>query len=216
MEHPRTSRGVGPAPRTPSVRLEDPGWLRGGYVASKATADRPGANYLRALQATDVAADGTIDWDALRFVTGDIESDRYGVIEGDLLLPLRSARTTAVVARRVPPGVIAVGHWAILSPNPELAEPDFLRWYLNHPATAARLAGLMRGTKLQFLSLTDLRGFEIELPPLDVQRRIARVNALHERVSGLERELARARKRYVDTVTISALRGHLHPTPDQT
>jgi hypothetical protein len=48
----------------------------------------------------------------------------------------------------------------------------------------------MRGTKLQFLSLTDLRAFEIELPPR-VQRRIARVHALKERVSSWSRSCGR-------------------------
>jgi hypothetical protein len=199
------------ARRIPLVAL---GAMRGGYVASKATADHPEANYLRALQASDIAADGSVDWNALRFVAAVSEGGRYGVNDGDVLLPLRSARITAVVPRQVPAGVIAVGHWAIVSPDRELADPDFLAWYLNHPATAVRLAGLMRGTKLQFLSLTDLRGFEIELPPLDVQRRIARVHALNERIAGLEQELAEARKQYIDAVTMEALHGHLEPNPE--
>jgi hypothetical protein len=61
-------------------------------------------------------ADAAIDWDALRFVAAVSDAGRYGIQDGDVLLPLRSARTAAVVATGVPPGVIAVGHWAIVSP----------------------------------------------------------------------------------------------------
>lgn len=195
------------SPGTLRIPLDAVGAVRGGYVASKATADHPGANYLRALQAADVTAHGAVDWNTLRFVAGVSDGDRYGINDGDVLLPLRSARTTAVVAREVPARVIAVGHWAIVSPDPALVDSEFLAWYLNHPATAARLAGLMRGTKLQFLSLTDLRNFEAELPPLEEQRRIARVHALNRRVDTLEQQLATLRKQYVDAATLAALRG---------
>lgn len=194
---------------TRRITLDGVGAVRGGYVASKATADHPKANYVRALQAADVADDGAIDWDALRFVAAISDAGRYGIKDGDVLLPLRSSRTTAVVVRQVPPGVIAVGHWAIVSPDSAMVDAEFLAWYLNHPATAPRLAGLMRGTKLQFLSLTDLRSFEVELPSLAVQHSIARVHALNERISDLEQELVAARKQFVDTVTMEALRDTL-------
>lgn len=196
-------------------RLQDLGPLRGGYVASSATVDHPGPGRFSALQAGDITARGRVDWSTLRYVEPVRDGERYGITEGDVLLPLRSTRNIAVVARDVPPNVIAVGHWAIISPDPELVEPDFLAWYLNHPATAPRLAALMRGTKLRFLSLTDLRAFEVELPALRVQQRIARVHALNERIAGLERELAHARRQLVDTVTMRALRGAPHhPTSE--
>jgi hypothetical protein len=199
----------------PKMKLEDLGPLRGGYVASSATLDEPGPGRFGALQAGDITAEGTIDWSTLRYVEPIRDGERYGINEGDVLLPLRSTRIIAVVARNVPPDVIAVGHWAVLSPDPSLAEPEFLAWYLNHPATAPRLGALMRGTKLRFLSLTDLRAFEVELPPVAVQQRIARVHALNERITGLEQELAYARRTLVDSVTMRALHGAPnHPTSD--
>jgi hypothetical protein len=201
-------------PGTRRVPLDAMGAVRGGYVASKATAVRPEANYLKALQAADVAADGSIDWDALGFVAAASDDDRYDVSDGDVLLPLRSIRPTAFVAREVPAGVIAVGHWAIVSPAPGLVEADFLAWYLNHPLTAARLGGLRRGTKIQFIALTDLRAFEIELPPLELQQRIARVHSLNGSISALEQELALSRQQYIDAVTMEALRGHLERNPE--
>jgi hypothetical protein len=215
MERRRRGDDVGTDSRIQLTRLEQTGWLRGGYVASKATAAHPKADYHRALQATDVERGGTIDWDRLRFVAAVSDGDRYGIRSGDVLLPLRSSRTTAVVATGVPSGVIAVGHWAILTPSPEVADSQFLGWYLNHPATVVRIASLMRGTKIQFLSLRDLRSFELELPPLEVQRQFARVHALHDRVANLEQTLTQARRRYLDAVTMEALHGHLHTHHEQ-
>lgn len=170
----------------------------------------PGGRFL-ALQAGDIAPDGTVEWASLPRVTPVFDASRYRVREGDVLVPLRSVRPTAMVARGVPPQVIAAGHWAIVSPEPGFADPDYLVWYLNHWRSVKRLEALMQGTKLRFLSLTALRDFEIELPPLELQRRIARVHALNERVTGLERQLAAARKELVDALTLAALRGAAKP-----
>lgn len=189
------------------------GPVRGGYVAPGRSAADAGGRFL-ALQAGDIAPDGTIAWAALSRVTPVFDASRYQVLEGDVLVPLRTVRPTAVVARGVPPEVVAVGHWAIVSAEPGFADPDYLAWYLNHPATAARLSSLMRGTNLRFLSLTALRDFEVELPPLEVQRRIARAHALNERVVELERQLAAARKQLVDSLTMAALRGAAEPETD--
>jgi len=134
------------------------------------------------------------------------DPSRYQVREGDVLIPLRSARPTAVVARHVPPDVIAVGHWAVISPEPTVADPDYLVWYINHPATAARLNWLMRGTSLRFLSIGALRDFEVELPSLDLQRRIVRVHTLARRVTDLERQLAAVREQLLHSLTYAALR----------
>jgi hypothetical protein len=186
------------------MRLDEVGRIRAGFVGSRAYEDF-GTRYQRALQASDVATDGSIDWDALGVVTASDYASRSAVREGDVLLPLRSARVTAVVPRRVPRGVIAVGQWAIVSPYPGIADAEFLGWYLNHPVTVGRLAGMMRGTKIQFLSLKDLRGFEVDLPPMGEQQRIARVQVLTERIARLEQKLARARKQFIDGITMEAL-----------
>lgn len=201
-----------PPDRMRSLRLADLGELRAGFVASRAYKDL-GASYQRALQASDVGTDGSIDWGVLGTVTAPDDAGRFEIREGDVLVPLRSARVTAVVPRRVPRGVLAVGQWAIVSPDPGIADAEFLGWYLNHPMTAGRLAGMMRGTKIQFLSLNDLRAFEIDLPPIEAQQRIARVHLLSERTERLEQELARARRQFVDGVTMEALHRRLDRQP---
>ena len=182
------------------------GTLRSGYVPSAADRGRPGQGTLRALQARDVAPDGSIAWAALSHVDPVRDGDRYVIREGDLLLPLRSARLQAVVARDVPPDVIAAGHWALLTPDPDRADAGYLAWYLNHPATRARLTALMSGGSLIFLPLSAIRDFEIELPPLDLQHRIAHTAALHGHIAELESQLAHARQQLVDTLTMDTLR----------
>lgn len=194
------------------ARLDELATIRGGYVGPDATTDRPGPSRVRALKAGDIAPDGGIAWPTLRYAQPIRDGGRYLVTEGDVLLPLRSVRLRAVVARDVPAGIIAAGHWALLSPNPSTIESEFLAWYLNHSRTRVRLSLLAQGTNLQFLSLNAVRDFEVDVPSLDVQRSIARVNGLNARLTELEHQLTNARSLLVDALSMDALHGAIAPT----
>jgi hypothetical protein len=188
-----------------SLRLADIALVRGGYIGPSAVSDAAGPSPLRALQSRDVAADGTVNWGALKHSNPSRDAARYAINDGDVLLALRSAKPHAIVARQVPPGVIAAGQWAVITPRQGVLDPDFTAWFLNHPATAARLNRLVQGGTLPFLSLVAVRDFDIVLPPFEVQRRVSRIAVLHTRLGRLERELADARTRLIDGATISAV-----------
>lgn len=199
---------------TRRLRLGEICSIRGGYIGPDSTTSEPGPNRLRALQARDVASDGSVAWDTLRYWRPVRDGERYAVSDGDVILHLRGARTTAVAVRGAPRDIIAVGQWALVSPDRSVIEPEFIAWYLNHPQIQTRLSQLTQGTKLQFLSIRAVRDFEIDVPPIAVQRRIARVSALHVRLSELEQRLTHARSQLIDTMTMDALRRA--PTPHDT
>lgn len=167
-----------------------------------------------ALLASDLAS-GTVRWTRLRRIEADPLPKKYLLADGDVVMPLRAPTPRAVVIRDVPERILAVGHWAVVSPDLKRVDPEFLGWYLNHPATRTRLTTHMRGTNLQFLSLVALRDFEVELPPLLVQRRIAHAQALNEQVAALESRIARARAQLVDGLTMSALKRAAQPEPQE-
>lgn len=194
-------------------RLRDLSEIRGGQVATTTPArpDSPGA--CRALQAGDLAPDGSEAWRALRWVIPTGDWTRSEIRDGDVLVPLRSSRVPALVARGVPPRTIGVGHWAIITPGPDLL-PDYLVWYLGHPTTTRRMNELVVGSKLPFLPLSAVRRLEVELPPLEVQQRIVAVHTLHRRLTELESQLGHAREQYLNTITRTALdRAVPTPTP---
>jgi type I restriction enzyme M protein len=193
-------------PEGVSVRLEELGDMRGGYAPKQAVQAYGGAGRVKVLQAGDLRAKA-IAWEDLAWVEVDAVPTKYVVADGDVLLPLRGESPRAEVIRDPPADVVAAGNWALISPDRQVVDSDYVVWYLNHPATSARLAGIMRGTKLKFLSLTDLRDFDVEVPPLVHQRRIARVHGLNEHVAALESQLSFARRSYIDAITMAALKG---------
>lgn len=158
----------------------------------------------RALQVGDLAPNGSVAWSALRKVFPAGSWKRSLIGDGDVLVPLRSTRVTAIVARDVPPRTIALGHWAIITTGPTLI-PDYLAWFLSHPTMARQWRLAEVGSKLAFVPLSAVRELEIEVPPLEVQQRIVAVDALHRRLGELEHQLADTRNQYVHQITRAAL-----------
>lgn len=206
------------------VRLAEVALVRGGFVPSAAEARErkqreererqsaeasPGDCFSRedmqrarsfGIQPNALARDGTVDWSSRTDVLPVRNRERYRIAEGDLLLPIRSHRIQAVVARGVPDGTLALGHWAVITPNAERVDVDFLASYLNNWRTRARLSGEMVGSSLQFITVGNVREFEIDLPALEVQRRIGRTSRLAAQVVQLELRLSDTRRRLADAV----------------
>lgn len=178
--------------------------IRGGHLGVPGQAPKDTSAAFRALQVGDLASDGSVAWQALRKVVPAGSWKRSVIQNGDLLIPLRSTRVTAIVAQDVPPQTIALGHWAMITTGPTLL-PEYLAWYLGHPTTARQWRQAEVGSKLSFVPLSAVRELEIEVPPLDAQERIVSVNALHRRLGELERQLTDTRNRYVHQVTRAAL-----------
>jgi hypothetical protein len=192
------------------VALQELGEIRGGHVAAAEPAAPGVRDACRALRIADLGDNGAVDWTGLARVVPMVADDRFTVREGDVLVPLRSSRVSAFVARGVPSQTIAVGQWAIVTTTADV-QPEYLAWYLTHPATARAIRALVVGSSLPFLPLSALRELEVVVPDLAVQRRIVRIQTLHQREQRLEQQLAQAREHYVNAVTLAALEGAPHP-----
>lgn len=64
---------------------------------------------------------------------------------------------------------------ALLRPKSELCDSRFLCWWLNSPLSKEKFIGQMGGAAIKRLTLSKIKRFEIPLPPLAEQRRIAEV-----------------------------------------
>jgi len=72
---------------------------------------------------------------------------------------------------------ICSGEFYVLIPNTELADPAFLRSLLASSLVSRFTSDLQTGSALPRLQLADLLRVEVPLPPLDVQRKAARLLA---------------------------------------
>lgn len=130
--------------------------------------------------------------------------ERYLLQDGDLLFQSRGARhPVAVVTAGV--RAIAASGLHVIRPDAGRVGPEYLAWWLNHPASQVKLKDeLARGSYIPFVSAADLRAFLVPVPPLEVQRRIVEVDRLRRRERALRSELDRLTQQLVDAATVAA------------
>lgn len=104
------------------------------------------------------------------------------VNRNDILLNITGAsvcRCTKVPDRILPARVNQ--HVAIIRCNTELVDSDFLLYYLVSPRTKRLLLNIAQaGGTREALTKEDLQKFEIELPPLPIQQKIAATIAAYD------------------------------------
>ena len=114
---------------------------------------------------------------------------------GDVILMARGPRNYAVVVGDEIPGKLLVtGSFHVVRPNEKSVVPEFLAWLLNQEGAQAFMHSNNSGTIIPMISLDVLRALPVPLPPLDLQRQIANLNALIERESALMTLLASTRR----------------------
>jgi len=130
--------------------------------------------------------------------------DRYLLREGDLLFQSRGSRYPAIVVPAGAHGIAANGLHVIRPSQPETL-PEYLAWWLNHPASQAKLAkDVARGTYIPFVSKRDLEAFLVPMPPVEKQLQIVAVDRLRRRERVLRGRLDALTQELVDGATITA------------
>jgi len=69
---------------------------------------------------------------------------------------------------------------AILRPNKDIVEPEFLAKYLMSPLTKKEMSGYVTGAALPRIILKDFKKFKILLPQLSTQRKIASILSAYD------------------------------------
>lgn len=114
---------------------------------------------------------------------------------GDVILMARGPRNYAVPIPEASGHAIVPGSFHVLRPDKKkLVLPAFLAWWLNQDASQAFMQANNSGTTIPMISLDVLRALPVQLPPLDVQHRVAELNTLIEQEHNLMNELSIARR----------------------
>ncbi len=198
-----TRRSPRPHDRNRPTRLGQAVELQSGYVEP-----RPGPRHpseVRVVRASDVGADGSIDWAHLGSCPASSKAARAALHHGDLLVTTRTTAPRTIAIDHPPPAVVAGAQFAILRPDPEQVDPSWLAWWMNSDRASHRLRLAFKGSTMPFLSLAALAEFPIEIPPIATQRTIARVHALRQRCTTLSERLDRCLGRLLEARNLNPL-----------
>ncbi|MCF7734223.1 MAG: restriction endonuclease subunit S [Cephaloticoccus sp.] len=158
------------------------------------------------IRISDVSSDGTLQLSEPKQLKLDAETARrYTLRAGEVLVAARGMRMTATVFD----GhylAVAGGQFLVVRPQDGVILPDYLRWFLNLPATQEILISRARGSYVRSLPAKALGTLEIPLPPLPRQRMIAEVDRLRVHEKEFMQRLADRRAFYLDQCLVKTLR----------
>ncbi len=81
--------------------------------------------------------------------------------------------------------------------------PEYLRWYINTPATQNRLEQFSKGSHIPSISKKSLRELEIYLPPLATQMRILEMDKLWRKERAITERIISEKESYYQQVLIN-------------
>ncbi len=158
------------------------------------------------IQMRDLTDDNHLDPTALARIELAEVKPRQLVASGDIIFRSRGQTYTAVLIDQDPGPTIIAAPLLRIRPR-EGVLPAYLAWFINLPATQARLASLAEGTALRMIRKQSLAELEVPLPPLECQQAIVELADLATEEQRLMARLADKRKQYMDGILMQAASG---------
>ena len=158
-------------------------------------------------QVSNMTEKGGIDDNQLVYVQdhADVDGSDY-LRSGDILLPAKGSKFSSVI---VPDSYnhasVASSSLFVIRVTGDEVLPEYLQWFLSLPRTQWELEKGATGTNISSLSIKYLRKLKIELPDLDVQKKIVSLKILEEKESEILNRLLIARKKLIQAVTKNIL-----------
>ncbi len=126
--------------------------------------------------------------------------DRYLIRANDLIFRSRGQNNTAALVAADPGRAVLAAPMMMIRVTASMVQPAYLNWYINQPATQARLTRALEGTSVKMISKATLETLEVSVPPAQKQQQIVELAALGNTEQQLMRELTQLRKTYVEGI----------------
>lgn len=122
-------------------------------------------------------------------------AERYCVKENDLIISKVGKPFRVALASDIKDTVIANCNLFIISIDEKVADPHYIKAFLESETGVASLNGAAVGSAMPNLTKESLLNMSISLPPFEVQKRLGNLYRMElDKISNLRRELAEAEK----------------------
>lgn len=128
-------------------------------------------------------------FDKLPHVQVDESRLTDAVALGDVLMPGRGTSYPARLFERSELPLFPAGQIHVIRPDPSRMDPRYLCWFLNRKDVQENIRQMLTGSTIKALNKSHLQSVRIEIPSMDTQLQIARLQSLIERRSALRRHL---------------------------
>lgn len=133
-------------------------------------------------------------------VVADGKAHNHFLREGDLLFAAKGNKNfCTIIQKEYEAKSIASSSFLVLRiKDKSIVFPEFLCWYLNLSATLQKLSDFAVGTSMPSITKAMLEGVEINLPALDIQKKIVDVAELQKKERLLYEGITFRRKQIID------------------
>jgi restriction endonuclease S subunit len=156
------------------------------------------------LQVRQFSDDGRLTNQGDEYINLNKKTETHLLKEGDVLFAGKGNRLFSWCYTLTDHLAVASSIFFVLRPDQRLIYPEYLAAILNAPQSKAAFQQLGSGTNIFSIRKSELGAFEIPLPPMHQQKRIAALAQLHQQEIELSQKLI-AQKQNLYTAIISKL-----------
>jgi len=189
------------------MHLSEIAEIQSGYISrGKIEPREDGTHFL--LQARDVDAERlTYKADALIRFSPDLSRKDWLLKTDDILFMARGTRNYSVLIDKIPEKALAAASFFIVRVSGNQVLPRYLCWYLNQVPVKhylGRHSG--RGVHMPVVRRSVLERIDIPVPPIEVQSKIEKMDALLRKELELIDKIAEKRKELITAVCLQTIR----------
>ncbi|MEK4100130.1 restriction endonuclease subunit S [Bacillus sp. FSL E2-0195] len=156
--------------------------IRTGYQGTR----DPGETY-QLINLTNLDVNGLIDFNNIKTFSTEKMDGKYLLKKGEILFKKsQSSQYAAGIFSEGPDNLVPSIHFFILSINEkskDIVIPEYVAWYLGEDVVRKYFQSIAAGMVTATIKKSDLATLEIKIPPIDVQRKLIKIQrlALEER-----------------------------------
>ncbi|HLG41298.1 MAG TPA: restriction endonuclease subunit S [Chitinophagaceae bacterium] len=158
------------------------------------------------LQAKHFTENGQLHSSLHPDLQADNITDKHLLRHGDVLFAAKGTKNFAAWYEGKNQPAVASTSFFVIRLTEKNILPDFLAWFINHPATQKILKGKAIGTSIVSISKSVLEELEISIPDLQTQKAILQITQLRNTEKTLMRKIETLREKQIQQQIINAIK----------
>jgi restriction endonuclease S subunit len=186
------------------IRIKDISDVQMGY-SFRSRLEIKADGQLLVIQMKDLGDDNRVDLSNVQKIDIDSFDDKHFVKKGDLIFRSRGmTNTAAILDTETNVAIVAAPLLRIRVDNTKVL-PEYLCWFINQRSSRQYFAVRREGTHGGMISRRTLENLPLELPALELQKKIVELMLLHERRQILEKKRLDMREQKMNALLLKLI-----------